>query len=162
MPDGAKFDFIKLNFAVLRFFASLENDKTAKLNVFSRKRCKNYTLTTKINYVTIKKKGGFPMKYCTNCGKEIDEKAVICVHCGCAVANQTPEVQNGNDTNPVLFGLLGALVPVAGLILFILWKNTSPKRAKAAGIGALIGWISGMMLGAVVGAFMGAMSYGLY
>lgn len=25
--------------------------------------------------------------FCSNCGKEIDEKAVICVHCGCATGN---------------------------------------------------------------------------
>lgn len=25
--------------------------------------------------------------YCTNCGKQIDDKAVICVHCGVAVNN---------------------------------------------------------------------------
>ena len=25
--------------------------------------------------------------YCKNCGKEIDDKAVVCIHCGCAVAN---------------------------------------------------------------------------
>lgn len=23
--------------------------------------------------------------FCSNCGKEIDDKAVVCVHCGCAV-----------------------------------------------------------------------------
>lgn len=28
--------------------------------------------------------------FCTNCGKEIDDKAVVCIHCGCAV--------NGNNT----------------------------------------------------------------
>lgn len=26
------------------------------------------------------------MKYCTHCGKEIMDDAVICPHCGCAVA----------------------------------------------------------------------------
>lgn len=25
--------------------------------------------------------------FCKNCGKEIDDKAVICVHCGCATGN---------------------------------------------------------------------------
>ena len=25
--------------------------------------------------------------YCSNCGKEIDNKAVICIHCGCAINN---------------------------------------------------------------------------
>ena len=25
--------------------------------------------------------------FCSNCGKEIDDKAVVCIHCGCAVNN---------------------------------------------------------------------------
>lgn len=25
--------------------------------------------------------------FCKNCGKEVDDKAVICVHCGCATGN---------------------------------------------------------------------------
>lgn len=36
------------------------------------------------------------------------------------------------------WGLLGCCVPVAGLILFLVWKDTKPKTAKAAGIGALL------------------------
>lgn len=27
--------------------------------------------------------------FCSNCGKEIDDKAVICVHCGCETRNRT-------------------------------------------------------------------------
>ena len=33
------------------------------------------------------------MKYCRECGKEINEKAVVCIHCGCAVE------QNKCNTN---------------------------------------------------------------
>ena len=25
------------------------------------------------------------MKYCRECGKEVNEKAVVCIHCGCAI-----------------------------------------------------------------------------
>ena len=28
------------------------------------------------------------MKYCRECGKEINENAVVCVHCGCAIENK--------------------------------------------------------------------------
>ncbi len=33
--------------------------------------------------------------YCTNCGKEIDDKAVVCIHCGVATGNmrQQPQTQ---------------------------------------------------------------------
>ena len=29
-------------------------------------------------------------------------------------------------------------IPIAGLILFLVWKDTKPRTAKAAGIGALV------------------------
>ncbi len=103
------------------------------------------------------------MKYCQFCGNQIDEKAVICVHCGRSLTNSAPAAQNNpEDTNAGLFGLLGALVPVAGLIIFIMWKNTYPKRAKAAGIGALIGWIGAMIIGGIIGAVSGLMFYEFY
>ena len=35
-------------------------------------------------------------------------------------------------------GLLGCCIPIAGLILFLVWKDTKPRTAKAAGIGALV------------------------
>ena len=37
-----------------------------------------------------------------------------------------------------LWGLLGCCVPIVGLVLFLVWKDTKPKTAKAAGIGALV------------------------
>lgn len=33
------------------------------------------------------------MKYCTHCGSEILEEAVICVKCGCRVESYVPAVQ---------------------------------------------------------------------
>ena len=38
----------------------------------------------------------------------------------------------------LLWGLLGCCVPIVGLVLFLVWKDTKPKTAKAAGIGALV------------------------
>lgn len=25
--------------------------------------------------------------FCSNCGKEIDNKTIMCIHCGCAINN---------------------------------------------------------------------------
>ena len=36
------------------------------------------------------------------------------------------------------WGVLGCCLPIVGLILFLVWKDTKPKSAKAAGIGALV------------------------
>ena len=46
--------------------------------------------------------------------------------------------ENANDKGGFLWGLLGFCIPIAGLILFFVWKESKPKSAKAAGIGALV------------------------
>lgn len=48
---------------------------------------------------------------------------------------------------------LGCCIPIAGLILFLVWKDTKPKTAKAAGIGALVyvGCAALMYLFALIG-----------
>ena len=81
---------------------------------------------------------GKTMAYCRKCGALIDDYAAVCPKCG------TP--QNGGPNNPppaadnggFLWGLLGCCIPIAGLILFLVWKDTKPRTAKAAGIGALV------------------------
>lgn len=72
------------------------------------------------------------MAFCKNCGKEIDNNTNICPNCG---VPQTPTVV---DNGGFLWGLLGCCIPIVGLVLFLVWKDTKPKTAKAAGIGALI------------------------
>ena len=39
------------------------------------------------------------------------------------------------------WAVLGFFIPLVGLILFLAWKNTKPKSAKKAGIGALVSTI---------------------
>lgn len=72
------------------------------------------------------------MAYCRNCGARIDDMAVICPACG--VAQKDPPVDNGG----FCWTALGCCIPIAGLILFLVWKDTKPNTAKAAGIGALV------------------------
>lgn len=81
------------------------------------------------------------MAYCKNCGQSIDDKAVICPHCGVAQENKPDVVDNGG----FLWGLLGCCIPIVGLILFLVWKNERPKTAKAAGIGALVSVCIGIL-----------------
>ena len=47
--------------------------------------------------------------------------------------------QSVNDSGSIGWGVLGFLIPIVGLVLFLVWKNTKPKCAKMAGLGALIG-----------------------
>lgn len=72
------------------------------------------------------------MAYCKNCGNQIDDKAVICPACG--VAQGPVTVDNGG------FGwwMLGCCIPIVGLILYLVWKDTKPKTAASVGKGALV------------------------
>lgn len=71
--------------------------------------------------------------------------------------------QQSDDTGSVGWGILGFFIPLVGLILWLVWKDTKPKNAKSAGIGALIGvgicvlwWLICILL---VGAGAGSMYY---
>ena len=57
--------------------------------------------------------------YCKNCGNEINDHAVVCIHCGCAV--EQPEAQRAREPQKTnVLGIIGFvlafLVPLAGLI----------------------------------------------
>lgn len=79
--------------------------------------------------------------YCKNCGKEIDDNAAICLNCGSAQQKTSQVVDNGGFG----WGLLGCCIPIVGLILFLVWKDTKPKTSKAAGIGALVSVIGSVV-----------------
>lgn len=74
------------------------------------------------------------MAICKNCGKEIDDNAVVCVNCGSSQQQIPQAVDNGGFG----WGLLGCCIPIVGLVLFLVWRDTKPKTSKAAGIGALV------------------------
>lgn len=77
--------------------------------------------------------------YCKNCGKEIDDNAVVCPHCGVAQKDGlTATIDGIQDSGSIGWGILGCCVPIIGLILYLVWKDTKPKTALMAGKGALV------------------------
>ena len=76
--------------------------------------------------------------FCKNCGKEIADNSNVCLYCGASQQSNSPVVDNGGFG----WGLLGCCIPIVGLILFLVWKDTKPKSSKAAGIGALVSVIA--------------------
>ncbi len=71
------------------------------------------------------------MKYCSNCGEQIDEKAVICVKCGVPVngsnqinnsynqASIQPKEGHGAATASLVLGIIGLIAAVITLIIAI-------------------------------------------
>ena len=65
---------------------------------------------------------------------------------------------HSNDSGSFGWAVLGFFIPLVGLILWLVWKDSKPKNAKMAGIGALVGvgisvlwWLVGMsMLGSMM------------
>ena len=87
--------------------------------------------------------------YCKNCGALVDENSLYCNKCGTGLDN-TQSVSVSEDRSSFGFALLGFFVPLAGLIFFLIYESKKPKRAKSAGKGALIGFITEIILSIVV------------
>ena len=65
--------------------------------------------------------------YCKNCGNEINEHAVVCIHCGCAVEQQQPRQTEPAKTNvlAIVGFVMAFFMPIAGLICSIIGYKKS-------------------------------------
>ncbi len=59
------------------------------------------------------------MKYCSKCGNELVDEAVVCVKCGCAVGNIKSN-DTGLETAIKIFMILGTVFNIF-IILPIIW-----------------------------------------
>lgn len=100
--------------------------------------------------------------FCTGCGKELSASEGFCSACGKQrttpaqgtqpVFQQPVHPQMGYIPDAPSGGMtaLGFFFPIVGLILYLVWKDQTPLKAKSAGKGALIGFIVGMALSILV------------
>jgi Na+/proline symporter len=100
------------------------------------------------------------MKFCSKCGAEINDDAVICVKCGCQIS-QANNV-NTSDRPSGGFAVLGFFIPLVGLILYLVWKKDTPLKAKSCGKGALIGFIVGIVVSIIWGIVVGVAAASYY
>jgi len=85
--------------------------------------------------------------FCSKCGKEIMDEAVICPHCGCPVSGKSLyQSDSGEDIPNAGLNILGFLVPLAGLIMFCSMLGKTPIKAKQIGIFSLIGFVINFIL----------------
>lgn len=87
--------------------------------------------------------------YCKNCGKVVDESSLYCNNCGTRLDNMQNQT-NYEDKPSFGFAILGFFIPLVGLILFLVYEGKKPKRAKSAGKGALIGFITKIVLSVIL------------
>ena len=115
--------------------------------------------------------------FCKNCGKEIDDKASVCIHCGVPVKHETQQVvvSNAPSNGVAIAGFVlsfFSFAAVLGLILSIvgLQKSKQPEfngKGKGLAIAGIIlscitigYWI--IIIACCVGAASCATDPGLY
>lgn len=122
--------------------------------------------------------------YCKYCGKEIGD-AAFCPYCGKEQAAQEQQASQERSYGPPPppygappprpaeqdapsggFAVLCFFFPLIGLILYLIWKDTLPLRARSCGKGALIGVIVAVALSifgtVIVGVLFGSVMGGMY
>lgn len=87
--------------------------------------------------------------YCKNCGRPVDDTSSYCNNCGARIDNKPNADVSENNSN-LGFAILGFFIPIVGLILFLIYEEKKPKRAKSAVKGALIGFITEIVLAIIL------------
>ena len=93
--------------------------------------------------------------YCKNCGKEIDDKADICIHCGVFTDNgqAAKRVQNTTPDKPDAgLNLISFLIPLIGFIYYAVNREKLPLKSDSCGKWALGGFlVNGIILFIIYG-----------
>ena len=130
--------------------------------------------------------------FCSKCGSNIPDNAAFCPTCGAPVNRyssqqggpDSSQMHGGSDPQgyypnydsaysvptpaPVPdapsfgFAVLGFFLPLVGLILYLVWKDDTPLKAKSVGKGALIGFIVSVVLGLIVGIVVPLVVFGSF
>lgn len=113
------------------------------------------------------------MSYCSQCGKELVQGAKFCQSCGAPVESAAAAGASGGssagycqqqnaqpnynyveqDIPSTGLNVLAFFLPLVGLILYLVYVDSTPRRAKDIGKFALIGFGVGVALG-VIGAII--------
>jgi|AntRauTorckE6833_2_1112554.scaffolds.fasta_scaffold52311_2 uncharacterized membrane protein YvbJ len=114
------------------------------------------------------------LNYCPNCGEPVKENYTVCPACGESLqdtqnleetdrfeqnisrSNQQNFQPTPPEENTFGWAVLGFLIPVVGLVLYLVWQTERPQVAKSAGTGALtsvvISILAVMFLASMAGA----------
>ncbi|MBR5278541.1 MAG: DUF4190 domain-containing protein [Clostridia bacterium] len=100
--------------------------------------------------------------FCPKCGKEINDEAVVCVNCGCAVNNA--KVKTASNSDGKGFAIASLICGIVSIIMFAIITgplgivfgaiaknkgNTSPMATAGivCGVIGVIGWLILMAMG---------------
>jgi|GEM_PF-580188 len=87
-------------------------------------------------------------KFCSNCGKELDEKAIVCVECGAPIVNKTVK-----GLSSLILGLIGCYFILSGYVgLDTAYANPSYALSNA---GFAFGYILIPIICGIIGLALG-------
>lgn len=92
--------------------------------------------------------------FCKNCGKEIDDRAVVCPHCGVLTTQENGSVQSGGTNVLAIVGfILSFFIALAGLICSIIGYKNAPQyggKGKSMALAGIIISIVSMVLAFII------------
>ena len=83
--------------------------------------------------------------FCEKCGKDVEDEAVVCVHCGCSLKSSS-ELDINNEPLSGGVQVLSFCFPFIGGILYFVHQNSAPQKSKDACSAALWGIGVGIVL----------------
>ena len=86
--------------------------------------------------------------FCSSCGETIPAGSQFCPKCG--AANPYFALYANPDGPSAGYAILGFFFPLVGLILYLVWKDQTPLKAKSSGMGALTGFIFNVAVSVIV------------
>ena len=90
------------------------------------------------------------MKFCSHCGNQLMDEAVVCPRCGCAATPTRGVVPMEPDVPSTGLNVLAFFFPLIGLILYLTEKDKTPIKANAIGKWALISVIVSVVLSIIL------------
>ena len=76
--------------------------------------------------------------YCPHCGKENESNTINCAYCGVALAS-TPANISQDKPNTLINIISLCCIPILGIVMYFVWKDSQPQAAKSALIFGLVG-----------------------
>lgn len=85
--------------------------------------------------------------YCQKCGKEINDDAVVCVHCGCLV-DQTQLLEKAfkRDKTSIGLGIVSFIFPIFGWIYGGIRYSEYPKSSKTYITCGIVGFVLNVLV----------------